>query len=90
MTTPERMRVDKWLWHARFFKSRSIAAQAVTSGRIRVNGHKISRASAAVRPGDAVTIIIGRHIRLVSIEALGERRGPAPEAQLLYNTLDES
>lgn len=84
------LRVDKWLWQARFFKSRSIAAQAVTSGRVRLNGDKIGRASRQVRIGDVLTVTIGRHVKVVALKALGTRRGPATEAQFLYEVLDES
>lgn len=84
------LRADKWLWHARFFKSRSIAAQAVSAGRVRVNGQKLSRASANVRVGDVLNITIGRHVKVVRLLALGTRRGPASEAQTLYAILDET
>ncbi|MEO0411868.1 MAG: RNA-binding S4 domain-containing protein [Pseudomonadota bacterium] len=84
------LRADKWLWYARFFKSRSIAAQAVSAGRVRVNGRKLSRASASVRVGDVLTVTIGRHVKVAQLLALGARRGPAAEAQTLYLILDES
>ena len=82
-----RMRVDKWLWQARFFKSRSLAAGCVTGGHLRVNGNRAAKASAAVGPGDVLTFSQGRLIRVVKIVALGTRRGPAPEAQALYEDL---
>lgn len=78
------LRIDKWLWHARFFKTRSLAAKIVTGGHLRVNGSKIAKASHAVGPGDVLTFPQGRVIRVVRIVALSERRGPAPEAQALY------
>ncbi|MCT8159830.1 RNA-binding S4 domain-containing protein [Pseudoruegeria sp. SHC-113] len=78
------MRIDKWLWHARFFKTRSLAAKIVTGGHLRVDGTKIAKASYAVAPGDVLTFPQGRVIRVVRIVALSERRGPAPEAQALY------
>ena len=81
------MRVDKWLWQARFFKSRSLAAGCVTGGHLRVNGNRAAKASAAVGPGDVLTFSQGRLIRVVKIVALGTRRGPAPEAQALYEDL---
>ncbi|MEM6681064.1 MAG: RNA-binding S4 domain-containing protein [Pseudomonadota bacterium] len=84
------LRVDKWLWHARFFKSRSIAAQAIKGGKIRINGRKPSRASAAIRVDDVLTIVRGHHVILVQIQRLGSRRGPAVEATLLYKVLDKS
>lgn len=81
-------RIDRWLWCARFLKTRSLAAALVQSGRIRVNGERISKASRAVRPGDVLTFPLGAHVRVVRILFLAERRGPAPEAQSLYEDLD--
>lgn len=82
---PAKIRVDKWLWYARFFKSRSLAGQA--AGSLRVNGTPIDKPSHAVRPGDVLTFAKDRHIRVIQIEAIGLRRGPAPEAQALYTDL---
>lgn len=78
------IRLDKWLWHARFFKTRTLAAKQVTGGHVRVNGDKAQKASHSVGPGDTLTFAQGRVIRVVEISAIGERRGPAPEAQALY------
>lgn len=83
-----RLRIDKWLWQARFFKSRSLAAAAVEEGRVRVNGQPISRPGRDITPGDTLTFPQGSRIRLIRITALGHRRGPAPEAQALYLDLD--
>lgn len=80
-------RIDRWLWFARFVKSRSLASGFVQSGRLRVNGERISKASRVVRPGDVLTFPLGPHIRVVKILAPGTRRGPAPEAQQLYEDL---
>lgn len=84
------IRLDKWLWQARFFKSRSIAAQAIKRGKIRINSRKPKRASASVRVGDVLTIVRGHQVSVVKLAALGERRGPASEAQLLYELLDRT
>jgi ribosome-associated heat shock protein Hsp15 len=84
---PEPIRLDKWLWHARFFKSRSLAAGAVTHGRMRVNGQVISKPAHAVRTGDVLTFALGRRIVVARILAPGARRGPAPEARALYEDL---
>jgi len=78
------LRLDKWLWHARFFKSRSQAAAFCAEGRLRLNRRHIDRASAAVRVGDVLTFPLGNAIRVVRVVALGKRRGPAPEARTLY------
>ncbi|KUF12217.1 RNA-binding S4 domain-containing protein [Pseudoponticoccus marisrubri] len=89
MTEPvERIRIDKWLWHARFFKTRSLAAKVAAGGHARVNARPISKASVAVGPGDVLTFAQGRDVRVIRIKAIGTRRGPAPEAQALYEDLD--
>ncbi|SNY58985.1 heat shock protein Hsp15 [Pseudooceanicola antarcticus] len=87
METAPRIRVDKWLWQARFFKSRSLAAACVTGGHLRVNGNRAAKASYSVGPGDVLTFPQGRLVRVVKIVAIGTRRGPAPEAQGLYDDL---
>ncbi|MBJ3762084.1 RNA-binding S4 domain-containing protein [Maribius pontilimi] len=79
------IRLDKWLFYARFFKTRSVAAKVVTSGGVRVDGTRVSKPSAAVGIGDTLTFAQGRAIRVVKVLALGDRRGPAPEAQALYD-----
>lgn len=82
-----RMRLDKWLWAARFFKTRSLAATQARSGRIRVNGSHVKKASAAVAPGDVLTFPKTDRIFVVRIKDLAERRGPASEARTLYEDL---
>jgi ribosome-associated heat shock protein Hsp15 len=84
----ERLRVDKWLWHGRFFKSRTLAAKAVGGGHFRVNRQVVRKANYMVQAGDVLTFPLGPHIRVIEIVALGARRGPAPEARTLYNDLD--
>jgi ribosome-associated heat shock protein Hsp15 len=84
-----RIRIDKWLWHARFAKTRALAQGAATSGLIRLNNARVVKSSAEVGPGDILTIPRGREIVVVRIEACGIRRGPAKEAQALYAVLDE-
>ncbi len=81
------IRVDKWLWYARFFKSRSLAAKLCNAGRLRVDGILVSKAHQTVRPGNVLTFPQARAIRVVKILALGSRRGPASEAQELYEDL---
>jgi ribosome-associated heat shock protein Hsp15 len=82
-----KLRIDKWLWFARFFKTRSIASRLGASRKIRVDGNVISKASQTVAVGNVLTFPQGRIIRTVQILALGDRRGPAPEAQALYEDL---
>ena len=85
-----RLRLDKWLWQARFFKSRGLAAEVIEAGHVRVNGTRISRPGRDVTEGDTLTFPQGVRIRVVRVLALGQRRGPAPEAQALYLDLDAS
>jgi len=82
------LRVDKWLWFARFFKTRSLAAKLVSDGKVRVDGTPISKPSRSVAPGAVLTFPQGHSVRVIKILALGTRRGPAPEAQALYEDLD--
>ncbi|WP_341862226.1 RNA-binding S4 domain-containing protein [Gymnodinialimonas sp. 57CJ19] len=79
--------MDKWLWQARFFKTRSLAARQVSDGHVRVNAVKVTKTSTQVTPGDVLTFAQARQIRIVKIEALAKRRGPATEAQALYTDL---
>lgn len=84
----EKLRVDKWLWHARFFKTRTLAAGRVSAGHVRLNSDKIHKPSTTVSVGDVLTFAQEHHIRVIRVEAIGTRRGPAPEAQALYADLD--
>jgi ribosome-associated heat shock protein Hsp15 len=81
----ERIRIDKWLWQARFFKTRGLAAEAVSDGHLRLNGARMGKPSHAVGPGDVLTFPQGGQVRVVCIRACGTRRGPAPEARALYD-----
>ncbi|MEM0943243.1 MAG: RNA-binding S4 domain-containing protein [Pseudomonadota bacterium] len=83
----ERIRVDKWLWYARFFKTRTRAGEVVTAG-VRINATRCAKPSQAVKPGDVLTFAQGTRVRVIQIEACGTRRGPAEEAQTLYTDLD--
>ncbi|MEM7438993.1 MAG: RNA-binding S4 domain-containing protein [Pseudomonadota bacterium] len=78
------LRIDKWLWYARFFKTRGLAAKVAAGGHCRVNGEHVAKASFGVGPGDTITFPQGRQVRVVEILEIGSRRGPAPEAQSLY------
>lgn len=82
-----KLRVDKWLWYARVAKSRTLAAKIVVAGHVRLNKDKLTSASQAVKVGDVLTIARNDQIRILKIVALGERRGPASEAQQLYEDL---
>lgn len=82
-----RQRLDKWLWQARFVKTRSLAAKLVAGGHVRVNSDKASKPALQVGPGDVLTFPQGDLIRVVRIAAIGMRRGPAREAQTLFEDL---
>ena len=86
-TPPEKDRLDKWLWHARFFKTRSLAAKIVAEGKVRVNQQPITKRASLVGPGDVLTFPQGDWVRVIRIEAMSLRRGPASEAQGLYEDL---
>jgi ribosome-associated heat shock protein Hsp15 len=83
------IRIDKWLWHARFYKTRPLAQAATHSGRLRLNGHRIEKPSVAVKPGDVLTVARGQEVLAVRVCAIGVRRGPASEARLLYEILTD-
>jgi ribosome-associated heat shock protein Hsp15 len=83
----DRQRLDKWLWFARFVKSRTLAAKLVSDGFVRVNGQRAETPAKAVAVGDVLTVAIARTTAVVRVEALGARRGPAPEARQLYREL---
>ncbi len=83
----ETLRIDKWLWYARFFKSRSLAAKLCDGRRLRLNRRVIDKASRTLKVGDVLTFPLGSDIRVVRVQALGARRGPAAEAQGLYEDL---
>jgi ribosomal 50S subunit-recycling heat shock protein len=89
--TDDACRIDVWLWRARFFKTRTLAAHAVEEGRIRLTragqDSRLDKPSRTVRPGDAVVFALNGRLVAVRIEALGERRGPAAEARTLYSEL---
>jgi len=81
------IRLDKWLWQARFFKARSISAKVISAGHVRLNGVKVKKTSTPIKVGDTIEFLQIETLRIVKIEALGIRRGPATEAQTLYEDL---
>ena len=85
-------RIDVWLWRARFFKTRALAQRFVEEGKVRLTRAgqetRLDKSSRAIRPGDALVFALGGRITAVRVEALGERRGPADEARLLYAALE--
>jgi ribosome-associated heat shock protein Hsp15 len=87
--TDQQIRNDKWLWSARFFKTRSLAAEAVSGGKIEVNGAR-AKPSKPVRLGDRVNIRRGPYEWTVTVTGVAKLRGPAVKAQLLYEESEES
>ena len=83
------MRVDKWLWCARFYKTRSLAVEAIESGRVQVNGERAKPAK-DLKPGDELTVRRPPFEQVITVRELSERRGPASEAQKLYEEKPES
>jgi len=87
--TDSTVRLDKWLWAARFFKTRVLAAEAVAGGKVKLNGERV-KAAKAVRVNDALRISIGAYEYAIRVLALSTRRGPAPQAALLYEESESS
>jgi ribosome-associated heat shock protein Hsp15 len=84
-----RIRLDKWLWAARFFKTRSLAAEAIGGGKVSLNGDRAKPAK-PVKLGDEVRVQIGQFAHIITVRELSDRRGPASVAQTLYEETDES
>ncbi len=82
-----RQRLDKWLWFARFAKTRSLAARLVAGGFVRVNGRRVDTPAKEIGPGDILTVAAEHRTALVRVVDPGQRRGPAPEARRLYEEL---
>ena len=82
------VRLDKWLWYARFFKTRSLATKLISSGKLRINGEVSSKPHRQAQIGQVLTFVQGPYIRVIQIDEIGKRRGPAAEAATLYTDLD--
>lgn len=87
--TKSDVRIDKWLWAARFFKTRGLAQQAIENGRVQVDRHRVKPAH-AVRVGMRILVVVGDTAREVDVMGLADKRGPAPVAQALYEETPES
>ncbi len=85
---PATIRLDKWLWQARFVKTRARAAALVESGAVRVNAVRVLKPASPIRVGDGLSFALDGNVRVLRIRALGIRRGPAPEARMLYADLE--
>lgn len=84
---PAGRRIDQWLFYTRLVKSRSLAGRMVEAGKVRINKVKVGKAASLVHEGDVITAMINRNLKIIKVVALGERRGPASEAQTLYNDI---
>jgi ribosome-associated heat shock protein Hsp15 len=84
------VRIDKWLWHARFYRTRVLAQAAASRGVIRLNGHRVEKSSVDVEPGDVLTLPRGSEVVVVRVVGLALRRGPASDAQRLYEVVTET
>ena len=85
----EKIRLDTWLWYARFYKSRSLSSKAILNGKLRINSNKITKPATKAKTNDVLTLNYVNEIRIIQIQSLGSRRGPASEAQSLYIDLTE-
>ena len=83
----DRQRIDKWLWHARVLRTRSAAAELVTSGHVRLNSERVTASSRLVRAGDVITIALDRQVRILKVTGFAERRGDAAAGRAIYDDL---
>jgi len=84
------LRIDKWLWHARFCKTRAIAQTRAMRGHIRLNGCRVEKPGTSISAGDIMTLVSGGRVVVLRVLALGERRSPAVEAQTLYEIIEDA
>ena len=86
----EGVRIDKWLWHARFCKTRAVAQTCSIKGHIRLNGHRVEKPGTKIRADDIMTFVSGGRVVVLRVLALGERRAPAIEARTLYEIIEDA
>jgi ribosome-associated heat shock protein Hsp15 len=82
-------RLDKWLFCARLCRTRETAQEAIEAGKVRLNGARVEKPARALRPGDVLTLALGGKVRVLKVQALADRRGPAAAAQGLYEVLPD-
>jgi ribosome-associated heat shock protein Hsp15 len=80
----DRQRIDRWLWHARLARTRTASAELAESGRVRLNGNRVTTSARPVKIGDVLTVALGAGVKILKVRGLSERRGGAPDAQALY------
>lgn len=90
MSGADTLRIDRWLFHARFVRRRELAAVLLGERRVRLNGQLVARTHQPVRPGDVITLTTPRRVLVLRVLALGDRRGPPEEARALYELLEGS
>lgn len=90
MDETQEERLDKWLWHARLVKSRSLAAKLIEQGCVRVNRQRVLKAATCIKCGDVLTACLYGQVRVIEVLALAERRGPSSEARVLFSELTPS
>ncbi len=90
LVAKEALRIDKWLWHARFCRTRKLAQIVASKGQVRVNGHRVEKAGARIRMGDIMTLVSGRQVMVIRVLGLGEKRGPAEMARTLYEIIEDA
>jgi ribosome-associated heat shock protein Hsp15 len=83
----DRQRIDKWLWHARVAKTRSLVQKLIEAGHVRLNSGRVTASSQAVKAGDVLTVALEERVRVLKVREFSERRGSAPEAAHLYEDL---
>lgn len=86
---PDSIRIDKWLYYTRLFKTRALAAKIVLKGHVRINSRCVNKPGTCVRVNDVLTVPVQKDVVVVKVRELGVRRGPATEAQTLYVRIDE-
>jgi len=82
-----RVRIDKWLWHARFYRTRVLAQSAAAAGLIRLNGQRVVKSSAAIGPGDILTVPRGTEVVVLRVLGIAARRGSSADARRLYEVV---
>ena len=87
---PKKIRIDKWLWWARFFKTRSLSTKIISKGAVRVNSRRISKPSFEIKVDDVLTFTSGKSVRVIKVLSLGERRVNYEEARKMYENVEDT
>ena len=87
---PKKIRIDKWLWWARFFKTRSLSTKIINNGTVRLNSRRIVKPSVEIEVNDVLTFISGKSIRVIKVLSLGERRVNSKEARKMYEIIEDT